>query len=456
VDIGDETDFGIFVSIIGDQSSLRVDERQALVENPTAVVPLGEAPDGLPLVLHVRRRSEVRTPVLTALGLGLDDDVPPELEQALDSLAHAVVRYARGKGVEVIDGDLCYRTQRTVGALMGRTLLAQALGSGTPLSLVGEPGGDGDDDPNRMAVTSAMPHAAGSEQALAGGNATNDTIALPIVGGPPKVARLIDGQEPRTRSLVFEKLSAFPSTTYHLRDDLGLEEATELADPVIYAAAVARSAQLGWSVSNEDLCRVVVQLARRIQARHLEGCVHGDLKPANVIVNDGGALPIDPLDVPIGSVCTAATPGWAAPEQILSLPVSAATDVYALGLILARVLGAAIYGEERSFIVPAGGVSRRRVRLLADPRVFIDPTTDQLNDRLRRAWEDLIRACIGLEQERRMASAGDVASRIEQLLADSSPSGRRWLRAGPGILRRHIEFAGKLRPCWVLEDGDTF
>lgn len=454
MDIGDETDFGIFVSIIGDQSSLRVDEGQALVENPTAVVALGEAPDGLPLVLHVRRRSEVRTPVLAALGLGLDDDVPPELEQALDSLEHAVVRYARSKGVEVIEGDLCYRTQRTVGALMGRTLVAQALGSGTPLSLVGDDGGD--EDPSRMAVTSAMPYAAQPGQALADATARNDYIALPIVGGAPRVVRLVDGQEPRTRSLVFEKLGAFPSATYHLRDDLGLEEATELADPAVYAAAVARSAQLGWSVSNEDLCRVVVQLARRIQAKHLDGRVHGDLKPANVIVNDGGALPIDALDVPFGSVCTAATPGWAAPEQILSLPVSAATDVYALGLILARVLGAAIYGEERSFIVPAGGEARRRVRLLSDPRVFIDPATSQLGDRLRRAWEDLIRGCIALEQERRTASAGDVAARVEQLLADSSPSGRRWLRAGPGILRRHVELAGKLRPCWVLEDGDTF
>jgi hypothetical protein len=455
VDIGDGTDFGIFVSIIGDQSSLRVDEGQALVENPTAVVALGAAPDGLPLVLHVRRRSEVRTPVLAALGLGLDDDVPPELEQALDALEHAVVRYARNKGVEVIEGDLCYRTQRTVGALMGRTLLAQALGTSTPLSLVGEDG-FGDDAASRMAVTSAMPFVRDPGQAIADVNTRNDYIALSIVGGPPRVVRVIDGQEPRTRSLAFETLGAFPSATCHLRDELGLEEAMELSDPAVYASSVARSAQLGWSVSNEDLCRVVVQLARRIQAKHLEGRIHGDLKPANVIVNDGGALPIDSLDVPFAAVSAAATPGWAAPEQILSRPVSATTDVYALGLILARVLGAAIYGEERSFIVPAGGESRRRVWLLSDPRVFIDPTTNQLGDRLRRAWEDLVRSCIALEQERRMATAGDFASRIEQLLADSSPSGRRWLRAGPGILRRHVELAGKLRPCWVLEDGDAF
>jgi hypothetical protein len=448
--------FAMFVSIIGDQSSLKVDARTSLVESPTAVVPLGEAPDGLPIVLHVRRRTEVRSPVLAALGLGADDDVPPELEQALAALEHAVVRYARNKGVEVIEGELCYRTQRCVGALMGRPLFAQALGVNAPLGLVGEGGDGGGDGPGRLAITSAMPFAAQPDEAIDEVIKTNDHIALPIEGGPPRVVRVRKGQEPRSRPLAFERLSAFPSAAYHLRDQLGLEEALDLDDPGKYAISVAHAAELGWSVSNADLCRTVVQLARRVHATHLEGRIHGDLKPANVIVNDGGALPIDSLDVPIGGICTAATPGWAAPEQILALPATAGTDVYALGLILARVLSAAIYGEERSFIVPAGGESRRRVRLLSDPRVFIDPTTSQHDDRLRRAWEDHIRSCIALEQDRRLASAAEVADRVEQLLAESQPAGRRWLLAGPGLLRRHVEISGKIQPCWVLEDGDTF
>jgi serine/threonine protein kinase len=86
-----------------------------------------------------------------------------------------------------------------------------------------------------------------------------------------------------------------------------------------------------------DVCRAVAVVHRR----HV---VHGDLKPSNVYVTPGGRVTL--LDFgsarrpggPLAGAHPLLTPEFAAPEQVLGGPVSEATDVYALGLLLHEVL----------------------------------------------------------------------------------------------------------------------
>lgn len=90
------------------------------------------------------------------------------------------------------------------------------------------------------------------------------------------------------------------------------------------------------------------QVCAAVQHAHAHLVVHRDLKPANLLVDgEGHARVLDfgvakRLDVDAGTTRTGShagfTPEYAAPEQVLGQPVSVATDVHALGVVLYELL----------------------------------------------------------------------------------------------------------------------
>ena len=105
----------------------------------------------------------------------------------------------------------------------------------------------------------------------------------------------------------------------------------------------------------EGRLRLFVNVAQAVAAAHAQLVVHRDLKPGNVMVDGQGQVKlldfgiarlVDEGEDGTGPAATsitrtgqrAYTPAWAAPEQVRGEPVSTATDIWALGVLLCQLL----------------------------------------------------------------------------------------------------------------------
>ncbi len=172
--------------------------------------------------------------------------------------------------------------------------------------------------------------------------------------------------------------------------------------------------------SIEETLRLFTKICEAVNAAHLRGVIHRDLKPGNIRIDAEGEPHV--LDFGLaktagaGEVSVMTVTGqfmgslpWASPEQAEAIPgkVDVRTDVYSLGVILYQMLTG-------KFPYDVVG----NMRDVLDRIIKIEPARPstirkQINDEV----ETIVLKCLSKERERRYQSAGELARDIGHYLA---------------------------------------
>ena len=207
----------------------------------------------------------------------------------------------------------------------------------------------------------------------------------------PNIARLLDGsqRDDGTPYLVMEFVEGLPLT----------------------------AAAAGWPLRRK--LELILQVMSAVEFAHRNLIVHRDLKPANILVTPEGTPKL--LDFGIAkllevdsqrtqTILLAFTPDYASPEQVRGLPISTASDVYSLGVVLYQLLT----GRKPYTIETATPLELDRV-------VCQDPPADPgLGDDL----DQILMMALRKEPERRYQSVEQFAEDIKRYLENRPVSAR--------------------------------
>ena len=196
-------------------------------------------------------------------------------------------------------------------------------------------------------------------------------------------------------------------------------------------------------LSLDERLRAFLIVCDAVEVAHRSLVVHRDLKPTNVLLTPTGEVKL--LDFGIAKLLSEAadddgvtleservmTPGYAAPEQVLGEPVTTATDVYALGVVLYELLtGRRPYRRGLASaaklveVVTRETVERPSTAVLEpgdDPAAEEPIPTVERQQRARRLRGDLdwiVLKALAREPERRYAGAAALAADIRRHMTD--------------------------------------
>lgn len=200
---------------------------------------------------------------------------------------------------------------------------------------------------------------------------------------------------------------------------------------------------------------VLRQVAQALAAAHSLGVVHRDIKPGNIMLLEDGSeaeeiravvtdFGLARLAAPMGTTTRAVleaeesltrgypigTLSYMAPEQLEGLSATAATDVYALGLVMAEMLsGTRVFATHRLL----NGMAAR----LDQPSL-----TTMLPSQTPAAWISILERCLSPKPEDRYPDTLAFLHDLEATAAQSPRVKKWWRPARPALRKQQLAIGG--------------
>jgi serine/threonine-protein kinase len=194
--------------------------------------------------------------------------------------------------------------------------------------------------------------------------------------------------------------------------DMGIEEATQtpyLVMELIDGTPLDRLLEKG-TLPLPRACAWVAHAAEALEAAHNRGVIHGDVKPANILITADGKVKLTDFGMArvakrdAGDTPLLGTPAYWCPEQIMGRPQDARSDIFSLGVVLYEM----VTGTQPFAADSLQGVCNRVLSSTVSPASHLQPS-------IPVSFDEIIASCLAKNPDTRMASGNLLAQMLYPL-----------------------------------------
>ena len=214
--------------------------------------------------------------------------------------------------------------------------------------------------------------------------------------------------------------------------DMGVDEATQtpyLVMEFIQGQPLEKILEKG-SIPCAKACAWVAEVATALAAAHRKGVIHGDVKPANILITGDDRVKLtdfgmarlasrDSKDTPL-----LGSPAYWCPEQIVGKPQDARSDIFSLGVVMYEM----VTGHRPFDAESLQGICSKILSSTPLPPSHATPS-------LPAAFNELVASCLAKDPGQRWSSAETLAERLYPFARRSTPTQS---PAQPSTLRERV------------------
>jgi len=194
--------------------------------------------------------------------------------------------------------------------------------------------------------------------------------------------------------------------------DMGIDESTQtpyLVMEFVEGMPLARLLEKG-TLPLPKACAWAAHAAEALSVAHQRGVIHGDVKPANILIAADGKVKLTDFGMArvakrdTGDSPLLGTPAYWCPEQIMGRPQDARSDIFSLGVVLYEM----VTGTKPFAADTLQGVCNRVLSSAVTPPSHLQPS-------LPASFDEIMASCLAKNPDVRMDSGEKLAQALYPL-----------------------------------------